>query len=213
MKRDYESLLAGFYTRIPPSWLQESCIDSFRLESDRRIMDISSRLWKYWPIGSQYAFANHGDDFVLGVAARFLVDRCNANTAGDSVRLSLFDWIVSQNDYLLEGLFRYESLLHSHLRNSYQGDLQETIRDLAKLPNGYALEFFDFDVLEFARLLQLYTNSHAPMYMWRVAAPSERSQVLASYARDGKIFAKDVTVILNNLLERSPIINMRQISE
>ncbi len=199
MNKKYNSLLSGFYVCKPPQWLSDSLVEDFEVESDRRIMDITSQLWRYWPLGSQYALAKYGDEFALGVAAGFLSERASTCTVWESIRLSLLEWLDSRGDLLLDGIFRYESRMISKAGDYYDGPLKNRIIKLVNLPECFALEHYSFDVVSFVKLLGFYHTSHAPLYIWRKCLAIHKPLTLVSYTRNGKVYIQDVTEILEGM--------------
>jgi hypothetical protein len=210
MTANYLELLSGFYMREPPVWLPQNCIDRFYDESNRRVMNISGQLWKSWPVASAFARAKYGDDYVRGVAAEFLRQGATEENVWSAVRSGLSAWLAVVADSELSAVFRYENLLIGEIRRPYSGTLRLPLIEHAQLPVEFSLETFEFNVLALVGVFRLYIGAHAPDYMFSCARPQPKIQVLATYRRDGKIFARDVTFDVQRLSGHD-LVNMEPI--
>jgi len=192
----HEELMEAFYRRpqVPP--VAPALQERFRLESERRILDLCRILWKRWPLAALYGRALYGDAMSFGTAAHFPEVRRRARNVDSAVALAFGQWIDSVGDSMLAGLKQYDEARSGRGGGARAATRREKLLLLRAGLGACRLLEFDFNVLSLARTLEHYGNLHAPDAFICGLLPGSERQVLAFSSREGQVFAADVTSLL-----------------
>lgn len=187
-------ILEAFYSReISPAVTPDPV--RFEIEKERRLLDISSYLFKFSPLSMSFGRAVRGDDFLLdiyyevGACAPHHIDMHAAAIA------SLRTVVERATDSRQSALLYYDGARRSQEWATTQPSRSEGEKlDKAGIV-GARLLSMPFRFGDFARMVERCTNAHGPDSLLRSLDLEPGLQVFAYYRRTNLV-AADVTLLL-----------------
>jgi hypothetical protein len=171
--------------RIPPV--------RFELDCHRRILDLTSYLWKGFPLSLAWGEAVYGDALLLDAVARIKSIRTRVPDIYAAARLALLAELAEKQDPTLDDLVAYDrarskdSTVGRELEPDELGRIERAIPDTARIV------FFTHDIVAFVQALQYYIGLRAPRPILARLRPEATATALAVYSRDGRLFVLNVT--------------------
>ncbi len=164
----------------------------FRFDGERRIMDVSRILWKYWPITSELLRAKYGDKFIFEIGRMFSKGGFLKENVETTVGYILFEFIKKKNETWIQEVRRYEGLKKGSLEET-KTPSKKVVSLLESKVKDFRVAKFSYDIISFEKVIQFYVDLHSPDLFIKKLVPDTSKVTLAVYKRNGKIYSLNIS--------------------
>lgn len=195
MINEHVILLESLYdvsSNIPDGVLDT---ERFRFDSERRIMDLSRLLWKYWPITSIFMRAKYGDGYILEIAKSFSETGFNFPNVEKALSMILHNFLYEKNELLMLEMVKYENIKKGVLEETELASEEIKSKIEERIPD-FRVAKFSFDTINFEKTIQFYAQLHAPDLFIRRLEPTLEKSIYAIYKKKDRIFAVNITNLI-----------------